>query len=196
MTWLDKLARAMFPHQTVIVWGAFGSAWFTGLVFSFLDWRLPKWSKIQISGIFTLEFLLLAAVLIVIDRLIKLSKEAQVGEVGDIEGFAKNYGGIFVLFLLEYVIIIVSCGFKYWSIFSGGAITGQPTFRITIDGYTPTIWDWLLYSAENVVPLEHSGILPLSIAARAFSMGQLLGNLIVTILLIDFTVSLLRFERR
>ena len=39
-------------------------------------------------------------------------------------------------------------------------------------------------------------VIPFSIAARVFSMGQLIGNLIITVLLLKFTVSILRFEKQ
>lgn len=196
MSKLYEFASKLHKDQLSAVVLGYCLAWFAGVLVSFLDPRLPLRAAFQVTLIFSAEFVLLALGIVLIDRLIKISRQRNTPQAGDIEEFARQYGWIFILFLVEYVVIIITCGLKYWTIFEAGQASGVPTFAISTKDYLPGIVDWLLYSAENVVPTQHSGVAALSAAARVFSFGQLVGNLIITIFLLKFVVSFLRFESK
>jgi hypothetical protein len=192
------MIRALSQHQLSVVLVAYVIAFLCGAVVSLRDDDLSLRFGMQVILIFSLEFVSLALVLVLINGILKAqmpnTAPPHAPQAQDLQEFATKYGAVFVLFLLEYVIIILSCGLKFWRIYAGG---GERSFKVDRAGRPPdhpdpTLLDWILYSAENVVPgREHGGILPLSPAARLFSIGQLVGNLAVTILLLKFTVYLL-----
>ena len=196
---MECIARTLSQHQIAVVVVAYVAAFALGVAVTFLDKTLTCGFRLQVVFIFLCEFVLLFLVLVLIDGVLKIQKTAAIQRpnVQDIQEFATRYGAIFVLFLLEYLIIVLSCGLKFWRIYACGSRNGkQEGFKVDL-AKTPKagLLDWILYSAENVVPgLEHGGITPLSTSAKLFSIGQMVGNVVVTILLLRFTVYLLGFH--
>jgi len=186
---MNNVAGMLSHHQTLVVWGTYILAFICGAIVSFMEKKIPLRKRFQVVLIFLVEFVLLALVLDLINEIMKIRTPKAPRNIGE---FIATYGVVFVLLLSEYLIIVMSCGLKFWRIYEGN----RDAFQVDPQLYgkhPPDVLDWLLYSAENVVPgRKHAGITPAQCrAAKLFSFGQFAGNFIVTILLLKFIVSLL-----
>jgi len=95
----------------------------------------------------------------------------------------------FFLFVCEYFVIIISCGFKYWLLSSPENYPGgtNPHFYIDPQKFTRprSGYDWITFSAQNILPAGWGDVIPTSRVSRLYTIGATLGGLAVTVLLIN-----------